>query len=46
VQEYFLVACALADLVRRFQRSNADWSTLPEHVAISSMIRTGAGGAS
>ena len=34
VQEYFLVACALADLVRRFRRSNADWSTLPEHVAI------------
>jgi starch phosphorylase len=34
VQEYFLVACALADLVRRFQRSNADWSTLPEKVAI------------
>jgi starch phosphorylase len=34
VQEYFLVACALADLVRRFRRNNADWSTLPEHVAI------------
>jgi starch phosphorylase len=34
VQEYFLVACALADLVRRFQRSNADWSALPEKVAI------------
>ena len=34
VQEYFLVACALADLVRRFRRRNADWSTLPEHVAI------------
>ena len=34
VQEYFLVACALADLLRRFRRSNADWSTLPEHVAI------------
>ncbi len=27
VQEYFLVACSLADLVRRFRRSNADWST-------------------
>src|SRR4029453_16601884 len=24
VQEYFLVACSLADLVRRFRRSNAD----------------------
>jgi len=34
VQEYFLVACALADLVRRFRRSNADWRTLPEKVAI------------
>jgi starch phosphorylase len=34
IQEYFLVACALADLVRRFQRSNADWSMLPEKVAI------------
>ena len=34
VQEYFLVACALADLVRRFRRHNADWSTLPEKVAI------------
>ncbi len=34
VQEYFLVACALADLVRRFRRSNADWNTLPEKVAI------------
>src|SRR5690349_3006737 len=34
VQEYFLVACSLADLVRRFRRSNADWNTLPEKVAI------------
>jgi starch phosphorylase len=34
VQEYFLVACSLADLVRRFQKSNTDWSTLPEKVAI------------
>jgi starch phosphorylase len=34
VQEYFLVACSLADLVRRFRRSNADWATLPEKVAI------------
>src|ERR1700731_4713338 len=30
VQEYFLVACSLADLVRRFRRHNADWSTLPD----------------
>jgi len=34
VQEYFLVACSLADLVRRFRRSNADWNTLPEKGAI------------
>ncbi len=34
VQEYFLVACSLADLVRRFRRSNADWSTFPDKVAI------------
>jgi starch phosphorylase len=34
LQEYFLVACSLADLVRRFQRSNADWDKLPEKVAI------------
>ncbi len=34
VQEYFLVACSLADLIRRFRRSNNDWSALPEHVAI------------
>jgi starch phosphorylase len=34
VQEYFLVACSLADLVRRFRRGNADWGALPEKVAI------------
>jgi starch phosphorylase len=34
VQEYFLVACSLADLVRRFRRSNADWSALPHKAAI------------
>jgi glycogen phosphorylase len=34
VQEYFLVACSLADLVRRFRRGNADWSTFPDKVAI------------
>jgi starch phosphorylase len=26
IQEYFLVACSLSDLIRRFHRSNADWS--------------------
>jgi len=34
VQEYFLVACSLADLVRRFRRTNTDWQTLPDKVAI------------
>jgi starch phosphorylase len=34
VQEYFLVACSLADLVRRFRRANADWRALPVKVAI------------
>jgi glycogen phosphorylase len=34
VQEYFLVACSLADLIRRFRRSNADWSALPDKAAI------------
>ena len=34
VQEYFLVACSLADLVRRFRHTNAEWSALPEKVAI------------
>ena len=34
VQEYFLVACSLADLVRRFRRGNTDWNTLPEKIAI------------
>jgi starch phosphorylase len=34
IQEYFLVACALADLVRRFRRHNHDWSAFPEKVAI------------
>ncbi|HTY89372.1 MAG TPA: glycogen/starch/alpha-glucan phosphorylase, partial [Candidatus Acidoferrum sp.] len=34
VQEYFLVACSLADLVRRFRRANSDWHQLPEKAAI------------
>src|SRR6266849_6678941 len=34
VQEYFLVACSLADLVRRFRRDNSDWGRLPDKVAI------------
>jgi len=34
VQEFFLVACSLADLVRRFRRTNTDWNQLSEKVAI------------
>jgi starch phosphorylase len=34
LQEYFLVACSLGDLVRRFRRGNQDWNALPEKVAI------------
>jgi glycogen phosphorylase len=34
VQEYFLVACSLADLIRRFRKTNMDWNTLPDKVAI------------
>ena len=34
LQEYFLVACSLADLIRRFRHVNSDWSALPEKVAI------------
>ena len=34
LQEYFLVACSLADAVRRFKRSNSDWSLFAEKVAI------------
>ncbi len=34
MQEYFLVACSLADAVRRFLRGNSDWSSFPDKVAI------------
>jgi starch phosphorylase len=34
VQEYFLVACSLADLVRRFRRTSHDWKQLPDKAAI------------
>ncbi|MBV8232645.1 MAG: glycogen/starch/alpha-glucan phosphorylase [Planctomycetaceae bacterium] len=34
VQEYFLVACSLADIINRFKRTNDDWRTLPDKVAI------------
>ena len=34
MQEYFLVACSLADVVRRFLRHNTDWEQLPTKAAI------------
>src|SRR5215469_13171800 len=34
LQEHFLVACSLADAVRRFQKSNSDWNSFPDKVAI------------
>ena len=34
VQEYFLVAASLADVVRRFRQSNSDWSTFQAKVAL------------
>jgi glycogen phosphorylase len=34
VQEYFLVACSIADLVRRFRSSNLPWRSLPEKAAV------------
>ncbi len=33
LQEYFLVACSLADAVRRFRQSNLDWSSFPQKAA-------------
>ena len=34
VQEYFLVACSLADILARFRRRGNDWKALPEKIAI------------
>src|SRR5713101_7565671 len=34
LQEYFLVACSLADLVRRFRHGHAEWGALPDQAAI------------
>jgi starch phosphorylase len=34
VQEYFLVACSLADVIRRFRQHNTDWNQLPEKAAL------------
>jgi glycogen phosphorylase len=34
IQQYFFVACSLKDIIRRFRRSNEDWSEFPEKVAV------------
>jgi starch phosphorylase len=34
LQEYFLVACTLADAIRRFRAQGNDWPALPDKVAI------------
>ncbi len=34
VQEFFLVACSLADAVRRFRQGNVAWSAFPDKVAL------------
>ncbi len=34
VQEYFLVACSLADAIRRFRVAGNDWPALPDKVAM------------
>jgi len=34
VQEYFLVACSLADIITRFRRRGNEWHALPEKAAI------------
>jgi glycogen phosphorylase len=34
VQEYFLVACSLADIVRRLRLHESDWHALPEKAAL------------
>jgi len=34
LQEYFLCACSMHDLVRRFRAINTDWNLLPEKVAV------------
>ena len=34
IQQYFFVACSLRDIIRRFEKDNADWKTFPDKVAI------------
>ncbi len=34
LQEYFLCACSMHDILRRFRANNEDWNKLPEKVAV------------
>jgi starch phosphorylase len=34
IQQYFLVACTLADAIRRFRAAGNEWSALPDKVAM------------
>ena len=34
IQEFFLVACSIADLVRRFREGHADWGSLADQAAV------------
>ena len=34
LQEYFLVACSLADIIRHFRRTGGEWTSLADQVAI------------
>jgi starch phosphorylase len=34
LQEYFLCACSMHDIVRRFRANNSDWNLLPHKVAV------------
>ena len=34
LQEYFLCACSMHDIIRRFRATNRDWNLLPEKVAV------------
>ncbi len=33
-QQYFFVACSLADIVRRFKRENEEWERFPDYAAV------------